>query len=80
MASMPEPYLWRLLIDRKHQRRGIGTKILDAIVEFCREQGWSTLMTSWGEGRGTPEPFYLRYGFVPTGEIEDEEIVARLTL
>ena len=74
----PEPYLWRLLVDRLHQRRGIGRRILDLVVEECREWGADTLVTSWVPGRGTPEPFYLSYGFEPTGQIIDDEVEARL--
>jgi diamine N-acetyltransferase len=29
---------------------------------------------------GGPEPFYTGLGFVPTGEIHDGEVVARLSL
>ncbi len=76
----PEPYLWRLLVDRLHQRRGIGKRILDLIVEECRAMGASSLVTSWNPDPGTPEKFYLAYGFKPTGEIVDEEVEARLTL
>ena len=72
----PHPYLWRLLVDRMHQRRGIGSMILEEIEKVCRAEGWDTLTTSWAEGRGSPEPFYLKHGFVPTGEIEDDEVVA----
>ena len=76
----PEPYLWRLMVDRIHQRRGIGSRILELVEEECRSRGWMTLMTSWGEGRGSPRPFYEQRGFVPTGEIEDNETVARKEL
>jgi diamine N-acetyltransferase len=41
--------------------------------------GATALEVSWEPGRGGPEPMYLRYGFVPTGDVEDGEIVARLT-
>lgn len=75
----PEPYLWRLLIDRVHQRRGIGRATLDVLIEQCRAWGDNTLLTSWVPGKGSPEPMYLGYGFVPTGEIVDEEIEGRLT-
>lgn len=74
----PEPYLWRLLVDRLHQRRGIGRRTLDLVVEECRRRQASSLVTSWVPGRGSPEPFYLGYGFEPTGEIVDDEIEARL--
>ena len=75
----PEPYLWRLLVDRLHQRRGIGRRILDLVVEQCRSWGAVSLLTSWVPDRGTPEPFYLSYGFEPTGKIIDDEVEARLT-
>ena len=73
-----ETYLWRLLVDRMHQRRGIGSRILDLVEAQCREWGETTLLTSWGQGRGSPEPMYLARGFVPTGVIEHGEIEARL--
>jgi RimJ/RimL family protein N-acetyltransferase/GNAT superfamily N-acetyltransferase len=76
----PEPYLWRLLIDRMHQRRGIGGRILDLVAAECRAMGDATLLTSWGEGKGSPRPFYLAYGFEPTGRIVDDETEARLRL
>lgn len=76
----PEPYLWRLLIDRLHQRRGIGGRVLELVAEECREMGDHTLLTSWEEGKGSPRPFYIRHGFETTGNIVDEETEARKVL
>src|SRR5688572_19801931 len=76
----PEPYLWRLLIDRRHQRRGIGGRVLDLIGDVCRKMGDQTLITSWTEGKGSPRPFYLAHGFVPTGREIDGETEARKQL
>jgi RimJ/RimL family protein N-acetyltransferase len=76
----PEPYLWRLLIDRMHQRRGIGGRVLDLVAGECRAMGAGTLLTSWGEGKGSPRPFYLRHGFEPTGRIVDGETEGRKRL
>jgi RimJ/RimL family protein N-acetyltransferase/GNAT superfamily N-acetyltransferase len=75
-----EPWLWRLLVDRMHQRRGIGSRVIELVTEQCRAWGDATLLTSWRPGRGSPEPMYLARGFVPTGEIDDGEVVARLRL
>lgn len=75
-----EPYLWRLLIDRLHQRRGIGGRVLDLIAKECLEMGDTTLVTSWGEGKGSPRPFYLSHGFVPTGKVIDDETEGRKQL
>ncbi|HNJ98978.1 MAG TPA: GNAT family N-acetyltransferase [Ilumatobacteraceae bacterium] len=74
-----EPYLWRLLIDRWHQRRGIGSKVLELVTERTKAAGHRTLTVSYGEYPGTPRPVYLRFGFVPTGDIVDNEAYARLT-
>lgn len=85
VASDPELigpfFLWRLLIDRRQQRRGYGTAALDAVVEYVRGRpGGDVLWTSAAQGEGTPQPFYERYGFVPTGDIVDDEVVLRLDL
>jgi RimJ/RimL family protein N-acetyltransferase len=79
-AHHPEPYLWRFLIDRLHQRRGIGARVIELISDECRSMGATTLLTSWELGRGTPAPFYASLGFVPTGRIVDEETEARKQL
>ena len=76
----PEPYLWRFLIDRRHQRRGIGTLVLAQVAAECRRMGDKTLLTSWVPGRGSPEPFYLERGFRPTGQIVEGETEGRLAL
>jgi RimJ/RimL family protein N-acetyltransferase len=76
----PEPYLWRLLIDRHHQRRGISSRVLAMIEDECRAMGGTSVLTSWVEGKGSPAPFYMKHGFVPTGNIVDDETEARKTL
>ena len=76
----PEPYLWRLLIDRLHQRRGIGRRVLDLIHDECRNMGAETLLTGWVEGKGSPDLFYLHHGYEPTGRVIDGEIEARRQL
>lgn len=73
----PEPFLWRLLIDRMHQRRGIASMALDLLEAELVEMGDSTMLVSWETGRGSPEPFYLARGFEPTGRIVDGEVEAR---
>jgi diamine N-acetyltransferase len=76
------PYLlWRLLIDERHQRRGYGTAALDAVAAYVRSRpGARTLITSAGQGAGSPQPFYERYGFVATGEFHEGEAVLELDL
>ncbi|MEP7112616.1 MAG: GNAT family N-acetyltransferase [Ilumatobacteraceae bacterium] len=78
--TFPDPYLWRLLIDRWHQRRGIGERVMSMLIEQLRDEGHERLMLSWGEGPGSPALFYRSIGFEPTGNMIDDEIEAALVL
>lgn len=80
VPDQPEPFLWRLLIDRMHQRRGIATKALNLVEDEMRSLGHSAWKTSWVPGRGSPGPFYLSRGFEETGEMEGDEVVGRKQL
>jgi len=74
-------FLWKLLIDERHQGQGYGKATLDLIVEYFRGRpGVEAMTTSAVPGEGSPVTFYERYGFVRTGEIHDGEIVLRLTI
>ena len=73
-------FLWKLLIDERYQRRGLGTATLDLIVEFFRGRGVAEITTSAGQGEGSPIAFYERYGFTPTGELHGNEIMLRLEI
>lgn len=76
----PHPYLWRLVIDRWHQRRGIAITALRQLIEQLRAQGHTKLYVSYLQAPGGPEPLYRKLGFVPTGEMDEDETVAALTL
>jgi diamine N-acetyltransferase len=68
--------LWRLMIDARHQRRGIGREVIRLVLEHARTRpGVRSLCTSYVPGDGTPGPFYRSLGFEPTGEVDDGEIV-----
>ena len=73
-------YLWKLLIDERHQRSGYGSAAVAFVVGRMRARGVEALTVSAGEGDGSPIPFYERLGFVRTGEIWDDEVVLRLEL
>ncbi len=76
----PEPYLWRLLVDRRHQRRGIGRQTIDLAIDEAASNGAASIAVSWRPGRGSPAQLYLDRGFVPTGDTHDGEVEARLQL
>lgn len=63
-------YLWRLLVDAHHQGKGHGTAAVGLVADAVRAAGAGELFTSCGQGEGSPQPFYERLGFVPTGEVD----------
>lgn len=74
-------FLWRLLIDARWQHRGYGWAALDLVVAYVRKRPHAErLLTSVVPGEGSPEGFYLRYGFRRTGEVHDGEPVLELPL
>jgi diamine N-acetyltransferase len=74
-------YLWRYMIDQRFQRRGVGRRALELVIDYVRTRpGATALLTSVVPGDGNPGPFYERMGFAYTGEEEDGELVMRLNL
>jgi diamine N-acetyltransferase len=73
-------WLWRLMLAADRQRQGIGTAAVRLAVDEVRARGGTELYTSWVPGDGSPGPFYELLGFIPTGELDEDEIVARLDL
>jgi diamine N-acetyltransferase len=74
-------YLWRFMIDARYQGCGFGKRAMQRILDRVRSLPAVTcLRTSVVPGPGGPQPFYESLGFVPTGEIDDDEIVLQLDL
>jgi diamine N-acetyltransferase len=74
-------FLWRLLIDERFQGRGYGRAAIDAVVDYLRTRpDAEVLLTSCRAGEGSPQPFYLRYGFELTGEVKWGEDLLRLPI
>lgn len=79
--EVPEYFLWRFMIDGRWQHLGFGRRALGALIEHVRTRpGAVALGTSCVPGEGSPQGFYEKLGFVPTGEEEDGEVVLRLDL
>ena len=71
-------FLWRLLIDHRQQGRGYGAATIDAIADYVRAKpNGQVLLTSCRAGDGSPQPFYLHYGFTRTGiEMWGEDLLS----
>ena len=73
-----EFYLWRFMIAYEHQHKHYGTKVLDHIVEIAKEKGFKEMYTSCHIGEVSPYDFYLKYGFIDTGKVDEGEQVLHL--
>ncbi len=76
-----EYFLWRLMIDARHQGRGYGRKVIELL--FQQMQKWpaaTTLYASYQKGRHGPEDFYRKLGFQATGQVEDGEHMIKIDL
>ncbi|QPF71982.1 GNAT family N-acetyltransferase [Roseateles sp. DAIF2] len=80
----PEFALWRLMIDQREQGRGHGAAAVRALIEHVRGRpGAEALYLSYVQDSAkaaAAERFYRSLGFAPTGEIDDGEVVMRLSL
>lgn len=81
LPDEPSIGIWRFMIDEAFQGHGIGRQALTLVIDHARENpNNSRLLVSYVPGPGSPVGFYTKAGFVPTGEVEDGEIVMQLTL
>ena len=77
----PEYYVWRLMVDKDQQGQGYGHKAMLLVIEHVRSlPGAKELYLSYVPAEGNPVPFYRKFGFVETGEWEDDEKVMKLIL
>ena len=74
-------WVWRLMIDQHHQRRGHGRRAMQQVIDHVRALGTNdALYVSYVPGDGNPSPLYLGLGFQDTGREEHGERILRLPL
>lgn len=74
-------YLWRFMIDAKHQGKGYGQKALDLIIKHVkRNPKAKTLYLSVVKAPGSADKFYERFGFEFTGKMDGIEHIMKLNL
>ncbi len=76
----PQLYVWRILVDAQHQRRGLGRLAMEWVVEEARRWGVAEVGLSHVMLPGNAGPFYEKLGFTYTGEVDDGEHKMLLTL
>jgi diamine N-acetyltransferase len=72
--------LWRFMMAGDYQGKGYGKKVLDLIVNKCKEEGIDVLCTSCVMAEVSPYNFYIKYGFEDTGIMDDDEEILLLKL
>lgn len=71
--------LWRLMIDKKYQRKGLGKQTIDAAINLIRTFPFGEAKKVWlsYEKENTcARDIYRKYGFVENGEMCGNEIIA----
>ncbi len=77
----PDFFLWRLMIDRAHQRRGFGHEAVRLLIDHVRSRaGAKKLLVSHMSNVDTLGRFYGSFGFEYTGKEEEGEKVMALKL
>ncbi|SEP39258.1 GNAT family N-acetyltransferase [Amycolatopsis saalfeldensis] len=72
--------IWRLNIADGHQGKGYGRFAVESVLAEARHRGAAAATVLWKPGDHSPEPFYLKLGFRPTGQVHQGETVGRLPL
>jgi RimJ/RimL family protein N-acetyltransferase len=73
----PAPRIVRLLIDRRHQRRGIAPRVVGLVARTAAVEGDEQLEVCYVDEPGGPGAFFAGLGFTSTGRRSDDgEIVA----
>jgi diamine N-acetyltransferase len=70
----PGIYLWRFMIAGPYQGQGYGREAIQFLLKHLDALGIPELYTSYELGEGSPEGFYRKLGFVPTGGYYGDEI------
>lgn len=70
----PGVFLWRFMIAGPYQAKGYGRRALEKLIQHLKAMGIPLFYTSCGQGDGSPEGFYRKLGFTPTGNHYGDEI------
>ena len=77
----PRYYLWRFMVDHRHQGKGYGTQAMELMHAYVRTRpGGDRVYLSYVPEPGGPEPFYKALGYEDTGVVHGDEVEAVLEL
>ena len=73
-------YVWRIMVDANHQRKGYGAKAMHWVIDEARRLGMASVGLSHQDLPGHAGPFYEKIGFRYTGKVEHNERLMVLDL
>lgn len=73
-------WVFRLMTDQRLQRKGIGSRAIELALGEIAERGGRTVKISHVPDNVVAAALYKRLGFVPTGEVEEGEVVLAMEL
>ena len=81
VPTRPEAFVWRFMVDARYQYMGIGRAAMHLVIEHVRSKRvFEVLKLSYVPEPGGPERLYRSLGFLPTGDIDDGEVIMSLRL
>lgn len=75
-----EFWLWRFMIDEKFQNQGFGTEAVKLVLKKFQEMNAHEVYLSYEPENHIADALYRKFGWLPTGKIEEGEIVMLLKL
>ncbi|MEV4267171.1 GNAT family N-acetyltransferase [Kribbella sp. NPDC049584] len=73
-SGVPELYVGELAVDPRHEGRGVGRALIDAVAAHANEVGVHSITLDTGAANSNARSFYRRLGF----EEEDVKLTMRL--
>lgn len=74
---LPDGHIGRMAVAKTHRGSGVGSRILQALIEAARSRGDREVVLS---AQTHATGFYRRHGFVAEGEEYEEAGIAHLTM
>jgi diamine N-acetyltransferase len=73
-GQLPVVGLWRMMVDYRSQRQGVGASAVRLVIDRARQSDRNvrTIQVGAIPGVGGPGPFYEWLGFTPTGEVRQD--------
>ena len=66
-------YIGFFMTETSVQNAGVGSGIIDELCVWLKRAGFSSVRLGWVSGNAQAERFWLKNGFIETGEIYDKE-------